>query len=66
MIEKDYIEKFKKAETMRDVSRIAHEIYDTIQKQSFLEDTGATMLKIYMLAGIVLKIVISMDIPDNN
>lgn len=61
MIEKEYMDKFKKAETMQDVSRIAHEIYETIQKQSFLEDTGVTMGKVFTLAGIVLKIVISMD-----
>lgn len=61
MIEKEYMDKFKKAETMQDVSRIAHEIYETIQKQSFLEDIGVTMGKVYTLAGIVLKIVISMD-----
>lgn len=57
----EYLNKIQKAETLSDLQKISKEIYTKICRESLIDGETKTMLKIYTLATIVLKVFIFKD-----
>lgn len=61
MIENEYYEKIQKAESIADLHKIVKEIYAQICRESIIVGEQKTLLKVYTLATLVLKVFISRD-----